>query len=94
MFGDSKWTILVIMGVFTVVMILMTVIPHRKQKKKMMEMLNSIQVGDKIMTIGGFVGNIVSIDNEHERYVINVGNEDNPTHVTIIKNAIRAKLDK
>ncbi len=46
------------------------------------------------MTIGGFVGNIVSIDNEHERYVINVGNEDNPTHVTIIKNAIRAKLDK
>lgn len=91
--GGSSWPILVIMGVFFVLMIVMTIVPQRKQKKKMAEMLSSIQVGDKIMTIGGFVGIIVSVDAETDRYVINVGSEEQPTLVTIIKNAVRSKLD-
>lgn len=92
--GGGSWPILVIMAVFFVLMIVMTIVPQRKQKKKMQEMLSSIEVGDKIMTIGGFVGNIVSVDSENERYVVNVGNEDAPTLVTVIKNAVRSKLDK
>lgn len=86
------WPILVILGVFFVLMIVMTIVPQRKQKKKMAEMLNSIGVGDKIMTIGGFVGVITSIDSETDRYTINVGSEETPTYVTIIKNAIRSKI--
>ncbi len=94
LFGGGSWPILVIMAVFFVLMIVMTIVPQRKQKKKMQEMLSSIQVGDKIMTIGGFVGNIVSIDGDNDRYVLNVGSEESPTLVTVIKNAIRTKLDK
>lgn len=90
----GSWPILVIMGVFFVLMIVMTIVPQRKQKKKMAEMLSSIQVGDKIMTIGGFVGTIVSYDAENDRYVMNVGTEEQPSLVTIIKNAVRSKLDK
>lgn len=92
--GGGSWPILVIMGVFFVLMIVMTIVPQRKQKKKMAEMLSSIQVGDKIMTIGGFVGVIVSLDAENDRYVVNVGSEEQPTLVTVIKNAVRSKLDK
>ena len=55
-------------------------------------MMNSIQVGDKIMTIGGFVGTIVEYDASNDQYVINVGSEENPTLVTIVKNAIRTKM--
>lgn len=88
----SSWLMPVILGVFFVLMIVMTIVPQRKQKKKMQEMINSIQIGDKIMTIGGFVGTIVEYDAATEHYVINVGTPENPTNVTIIKNAIRSKM--
>lgn len=82
----------VVLGVFFVLMIVMTIIPQRKQKKKMEAMMSSLAVGDKIMTIGGFVGSIVDINTEADRYTINVGTEENPVEVVIIKNAIRSKL--
>ena len=88
----SSWLMPVILGVFFVLMIVLTIVPQRKQKKKMQEMINSIQIGDKIMTIGGFVGTIVEYDAATDHYVINVGTPENPTNVTIIKNAIRSKM--
>lgn len=90
---DNRYTMYIILGVFLVLMIVMTIVPQRKQKKKQEEMMNSIQVGDKIMTIGGFVGKIVEYDPGTDQYVINVGTEENPTNVTIVKNAIRSKMD-
>ncbi len=89
---NNTYTMYIILGAFLVLMIVMTIIPQRKQKKKQEEMMNSIQVGDKIMTIGGFVGTIVEYDPGTDQYVINVGTEEAPTHVTIIKNAIRSKM--
>ncbi|MFW5780572.1 MAG: preprotein translocase subunit YajC [Bacillota bacterium] len=93
MFEGGSWPILVIMGVFFVLMIVMTIVPQRKQKKKMAEMLSSLTVGDKVMTIGGFVGVIVSVEADNDRYVLNLGTEESPVNVTVIKNAIRSKLD-
>ncbi len=89
---DNSYAMYIILGVFLVLMIVMTVIPQRKQKKKQQEMMNSIQIGDKIMTIGGFVGKIVEYDPGTDQYVINVGTDENPTNVTIIKSAIRTKM--
>ena len=86
------WVMWVILGVFFVAMIVMTIVPQRKQKKKMQDMMNSIQVGDKIMTIGGFIGTIVEYDAATENYTVNVGTEETPTLVVIVKNAIRSKM--
>lgn len=93
MFEGGSWPILVIMGVFFVLMIVMTIVPQRKQKKKMAEMLSSLAIGDKVMTIGGFVGVIASVEADTDRYVLNLGTEESPVNVTVIKNAIRSKLD-
>ncbi len=90
--GGQSWVMIAILGVFFVIMIVMTVIPQRKQKKKMQDMMNSITIGDKIMTIGGFVGVVTEINTDNERYTINVGTEDAPVNVVIVKNAIRSKL--
>lgn len=90
--GDNSWVMIAILGVFFVIMIVMTVIPQRKQKKKMQDMMNSITVGDKIMTIGGFVGTITEINTDTDRYTVNVGTEENPVNVVIVKNAVRSKL--
>ncbi|MBQ4072706.1 MAG: preprotein translocase subunit YajC [Clostridia bacterium] len=90
--GGNSWVMIAILGVFFVIMIVMTVIPQRKQKKKMQDMMNSITVGDKIMTIGGFVGTITEINTDTDRYTVNVGTEENPVNVVIVKNAVRSKL--
>ncbi len=90
--GGQSWVMIAILGVFFVIMIVMTVIPQRKQKKKMQDMMNSITIGDKIMTIGGFVGTVTEINTDNDRYTINVGTEENPVNVVIVKNAIRSKL--
>ncbi len=90
--NTNSWLMPVILAVFFVLMIVMTIVPQRKQKKKQAEMFNSIQVGDKIMIIGGFVGVIVEYDGANDQYIVNVGTEENPTHVVIVKNAIRSKM--
>lgn len=90
--GSNNWIMIAILGVFFVIMIVMTVIPQRKQKKKMQDMMNSITVGDKIMTIGGFIGTVTEINTDNDRYTINVGTEENPVNVVIVKNAVRSKL--
>ncbi|HIU99524.1 MAG TPA: preprotein translocase subunit YajC [Candidatus Stercoripulliclostridium merdipullorum] len=81
-----------ILGVFFVLMIVMTIIPQRKQKKKMQEMMNSLAVGDKVMTIGGFIGTIEEINTDSDRFTLNIGNEENKVLVVLVRNAIRTKL--
>lgn len=90
--GSNQWIMIAVIGVFFVLMIVMTIIPQRKQKKKMDQMMSSLSVGDKIMTIGGFIGTITEIDTSSDRYTINVGTVENPVNVVIVKNAIRSKL--
>lgn len=90
--NSTQWVMIAVIGVFFVLMIVMTIIPQRKQKKKMEQMMSSLSVGDKIMTIGGFVGTISEIDTASDRYTVNVGTVDAPVNVVIIKNAIRSKL--
>ena len=87
----SQIIMIVILGVFFVGMILMSVIPQRKQKKKMQDMMDSLSVGDRVMTIGGFVGTIVEINKDSDHFLINVGTDDAPTNVTVVRNAIRSK---
>lgn len=83
--------IIVMVAVFGL-MIAMTVIPQRKQKKQQSEMMSSLSAGDKIMTIGGMVGTIVAVDAANNQITVNVGSEHAPVNVVIIKNAIRTKL--
>ena len=47
--------------IILVVMYVMMVIPENKRKKKAQEMRDSIEVGDKIVTIGGMVGKVVHV---------------------------------
>lgn len=89
-----EWSSILILVAIMGAMMLVTILPQRKQKKKMQEMLNSIEIGSKIMTIGGFIGVITDYDQELDRYTINFGTEEAPISMQIIKGAIRSKLDK
>lgn len=45
-------------------MYLMLILPQKKKEKKTKELLNSLQVGWNVTTIGGLVGKIVNIKDD------------------------------
>lgn len=44
-----------------VIFVVMIIVPNKRREKKFKDMMDSIKVGDRIKTIGGFYGKIVSI---------------------------------
>lgn len=45
-------------------MYVILIVPQRKREKKTREMLNSLEVGNKITTIGGITGKIINIKDD------------------------------
>jgi len=94
MFGTdgNNWIFLVILGVFFIVMIVMTIIPQRKQKKQYQSMMDSLADGDKVMTTSGIIGKIVSINKDTDRVTLDIGTDEAPVLIMVVKGAIRNKL--
>lgn len=83
----GNWWLYLVIGVILVAMILLTIIPQKKRQKQQQEMMNSLAVGTKIMTIGRLVGVITQINADNTLHV-NVGTEANPTIIVIDRNAV------
>ena len=62
---SGGWGIYIVFGVMIVLMIVMMIVPQRKAKKQQEEMNKKLGVGVTIMTIGGIIGEIIKMDNEH-----------------------------
>ena len=61
--------------------------PQRKRDKAEREMRNSIDVGDEISTIGGFIGRVVSVKDD----VLVIETSSDRTKLKIYRWAIRGK---
>lgn len=57
----SGMSMIVMMVVLIVVFYFFMICPENKKKKQMNEMRNALKAGDNITTIGGIVGDIVSV---------------------------------
>lgn len=68
----------------------MIIRPQKKQQKKMAEMLASLQVDDKIVTIGGIVGKITKI--KDDEVIIETGAGNDKSHIKFQKAAISTVL--
>ncbi len=87
--NKSSIVMLIVLAVLMVGMMLLSVIPQKKRQKKAQEMMNSIKVGTKVKTIGGFVGTIKGIDNQANTFVLDLSaKEDGSTMVVLDKSAI------
>ncbi len=71
---------------FLLIIYFMMIRPQKKRDKETKEMHDSLTKGDEVVTIGGFVGKIVSINGD--RVVININAGKGSTNVEILKNAI------
>lgn len=91
--SKNSWLPILLIGGFFIIMMVMTIVPQKKRQKQMQSMLDNLSVGDKIMTIGRMVGNVVFIDSENKQVVVNVGTQDTQTLITIDRNAVGYIID-
>lgn len=49
---------------FVVIMYLLIFLPQRRRDKKSKEMLNALQVGNSVVTIGGISGKVINIKDD------------------------------
>lgn len=71
---------------FVALIYFMIVRPQKKRQQNAKNLLNSIVIGDKIQTIGGFIGDIVEMNGE-EFIIVSEGNR-----LKIKKSAVALKL--
>ncbi|MDD6794742.1 MAG: preprotein translocase subunit YajC [Clostridiaceae bacterium] len=77
---------ILVFGVFYLVLIL----PEKKRRKNYDAMLNELKVNDEVMTRGGVIGKIISIDDEN--MVLESG--PNGVRLKFAKNAVANKIEK
>lgn len=88
-----NWVMYVVICVVLVLMIVLTIIPQKKRQKEQQNMMNSLCVGTKLMTVGGMVGKITQVNSDNT-LIINVGTDANPTLIVIDKKAVGYVLEK
>ena len=78
--ANSWWIYVVLLGLL-VVMLVLPMITNRKRAKEYNDMINNINVGDTVRTVGGVIGRIVKI-NDKEGYktiILETGAKGNKT---------------
>ena len=85
MVGAIVW-----MGVLFGIMYFLMLRPQKKEQKRLQAMLNDMEVGDSIVTTGGFYG--VVIDMTEEDVIVEFGNNKN-CRIPMRKQAI-AEVEK
>lgn len=83
--GAVMW---IILGVLLVAMIVFNYFSRKKQQKAAEEKMAGLIPGSKIKTIGLICGTVISIDDVQNTVVIETGDGENKSYLTIDKSAI------
>lgn len=82
---------LIMMGLMFVVFYFFLIRPQSKKAKEAQNFIETLKAGDKVITISGIHGKIVSVNDEDKTFLIQV---DGPTRLKIEKSAINSELSK
>jgi len=69
--------LLVMLPAILVLMWFLMVSPQKKQEQRLRNMLNSLEKNDRVMTVGGLIGTVHSIDKEENEIVLKVDDANN-----------------
>lgn len=72
----SSYILIILVVVLLVAFFVWSAVSNKKKQKQFNETINAIKPGNKIKTIGGICGTVVSIDNEENTFVLKTGGED------------------
>lgn len=87
--GWSQYVLLGVLVVFFVGMMIFSSRSQKKRQKKVKDMIDALKVGDKIKTIGGFIGTIVEVCDDNA-FIIETGSKEFKSFMKIDKSAIYA----
>jgi preprotein translocase subunit YajC len=73
--------------VMLVFLYLLLIRPQRQQAKRMQEMLQNLQVGDEVVTVGGIYGEVTDLDDERVQLEI-----DADVKIAVARRAIASKV--
>lgn len=82
---------LIMMGLMFVVFYFFLIRPQSKKAKEAQNFIDTLKVGDKVITIAGIHGKIVSVNDEDKTFLIQV---DGPTRLKVEKSSINSELSK
>jgi preprotein translocase YajC subunit len=89
---QNPWSSLIFMGLLIAAMVVMMIFSRRSQKKRqeeMNKMLDAVQAGNKVKTIGGICGVVVEVLPEENAFVLETGSEAHgKTYIKFDKQAV------
>ncbi len=75
--------------IMVVLFVIVFIIPNWKQQKQKRKMIDNLQKGDIIITLGGIFGEIITLKQEY--MVINV--IDTNVNITLVRSAVKKVVD-
>lgn len=60
----SIWPTVIMFGAIILIFYFLLIRPQRKQQEEHEEMVNSLEKGDRVITLGGIVGEIIHIEDD------------------------------
>ena len=88
--GGGNFSFIIIMVLMFVVMYFFTIRPQKKREKQEAAMRNSVDIGDKIITIGGICGVVITAKEGEEEIVIETGGDK--TRLRVKRWAIQMRI--
>ena len=72
--------------VFLVILYVIMILPETRRRKKYQSMLDNLKVNDKVVTRGGIVAKVISINDDKNEVVLETGPDR--VRMTFLRNAI------
>lgn len=87
----GEWSVLIIQFVIIIAVFYFLLIrPQKKQQQRIQNMLDSMQINDKVVTVGGVIGKVVKI--KEDEVLIETGASAEKSQIKFQKSAISKVL--
>jgi preprotein translocase subunit YajC len=83
--GESPVHFLLMMGMVMLVFYFLMIRPQQKRHKELQKLISDLKKGDRVVTAGGIIGTIASVQNDY--IVLKIGDNEN-TKMEVLKSAV------
>lgn len=95
--GNGFFFFFVMLSILLVFLWLLFMNPQKKQEERLRQMLNALEKNDKVMTVGGLIGTVHSIDKEQNEIILKVDDANNTRirfHLTAVNTVFPKESNK
>ncbi|HKK27106.1 MAG TPA: preprotein translocase subunit YajC [Gemmatimonadota bacterium] len=87
--GASPWGTLIMFAAIFAIFYFLLIRPQRKQQKEHEEMVENLQKGDEVVTVGGIIGKIIHL--EDDRLVVKTSDD---TRIEVERGKVGRKISR